>query len=256
MPYLIFLPFSRRATARIARLWSRSGAWLCGLRLWINGTPTDAEGVLFVANHVSYLDIPVLGGLVDATFVAKREVSSWPLFGFLAKLQRTVFISRHPRHATNDISTLRDRLQDGENLIVFPEGTSSSGRQVLPFKTSLFGAVCDRNEAESTAWVQPVSISYPRYADGRPLIDGLQDHYAWYGDMTLFDHLIGVFARKGALVEITFHPPVRASAFETRKELAAHCERQVASSLERAHGRRIYSNPVSDEQHWAMLFKP
>lgn len=254
-PYLAAKPFSRRIPNAIAALWSRAGAWLCGLRLWTNGRPITTGGVVYVANHVSYLDIPVLGGLIDGTFVAKSEVSGWPLFGFLARLQRTVFVSRNPRNANDDIAKLRARLDCGDSLIVFPEGTSSNGRGVLPFKTSLFSAVRDR-ETETPYLVQPVSISYPRYADGRPLILGLQDHYAWYGEMTLADHLLGVFARKGALVEVTFHEPVRAADFECRKDLAQYCERLVAAGVEKAHSRRVYRDAASDEQRWAKLFKP
>ena len=255
VPYLAALPFGRAIPNRIAVLWSRIGCRVCGLRLWVSGAPSRLDGLVFVANHVSYLDIPVLGGLADGTFVAKNEVSTWPLFGFLARLQRTVFVSRNPRKANDDIGKLRSRLDRGERLIVFPEGTSSDGRQVLPFKTSLFGAVLDR-ERNTDYWVQPVSITYPRYADGRPLILGLQDHYAWYGDMTLFDHLLGVFSRKGALVEVSFHPPVRAAAFDSRKHLAEHCEAIVADGVGKAHARRIYPAAAGDKQEWAALFRP
>lgn len=250
------MPFGRRIPDKIAGLWSRAGTRICGLRLWVNGSPVARDGVVFAANHVSYLDIPVLGGLIDATFVAKREVSTWPLFGFLARLQRTVFVSRSPRDAGGEIAKLRTRLDGGERLIVFPEGTSSDGRGVLPFKTSLFSAVHDGDNSPAACWVQPVSISYPRYADGRPLILGMQDHYAWHGDMTLFDHLLGVFARRGALVEVTFHPPVCSTDFKNRKDLARHCETTVRRGVELAHSRRVYRDAVSNEQRWAKLFRP
>lgn len=249
------MPFGRAMPNRIALLWNRLGCRICGLRLWVNGEPSREDGLVYVANHVSYLDIPVLGSLVDATFVAKSEVSGWPLFGLLARLQRTVFVSRNLRRANADIGKLRTRLDGGERLIVFPEGTSSDGRHVLPFKTSLFGAVHDR-DGDARYWVQPVSIAYPRYADGRPLILGLQDHYAWYGEMTLLDHLLGVFALKGALVEVTFHPPVRADQFEGRKQLAEHCETVVADGVGQAHARRLYRAPSDDAQQWAALFRP
>jgi len=253
VPYLLMLPFGRRVPNAIAALWHRGARRLCGLRLWVSGTPTASPGAVYVANHVSYLDIPVLGGLVDATFVAKRDVAGWPLFGFLARLQRTVFVSRDPRRAGDDCSHLIGRLAEGERLIVFPEGTSSDGRRVLPFRSSIFEAV--RRSAAAQAFVQPVSIAYPRYADGRALVGGLQDLYAWHGDMTLFDHLLGVFSHKGALVEVTFHEPVAVDDFADRKALARHCERIVADGVARAHGRRVYLAGGTGRQQWATLFR-
>jgi 1-acyl-sn-glycerol-3-phosphate acyltransferase len=236
-PYLLTLPVSERRRRAIARAWFRGACRLCSLRLRVRGAPCTARPVLLVANHVSYLDVPVLGSLADATFVAKNEVAGWPVLGALAKLYDTVFIARSRGDAPRQCRTLRQRLAAGEALVIFPEGTSSDGSRVLPFKSALFG-IAERRPAGADLFVQPVSIAYTRYADGRPLIGETRALYAWYGDMTLLGHLLTVFGLDGARVEVTFHEPLKASAFASRKELARRCHAAVAEGVRAAHGRR------------------
>lgn len=238
-------PLGRGAVRRVALIWFAGVARLCNLRISVNGTPLNRPSTLYVGNHVSYLDVPVLALLIDGSFVAKEDVRDWPLFGLCARLYRTVFIKRDARDALNQRADMARRLTDGESLVLFPEGTSSDGKQVLPFKTALFAVAGNGADGDGVKapWVQPFSIAYTRYADGRPLDRGLQAHYAWYGDMTLFPHLLGVFGLKGALVEVTFHPPVTAGHFASRKELATHCRAQVAAGVARAHRSRVYAIP-------------
>ncbi len=233
-PYLFAAPLSRPVRTAVARSWYRGCSWLCALKVRVRGHPVGEGPVLYTANHVSYLDIAVLGGLLDAVFVAKAEVVRWPVIGPLAKLQRTIFIERTATRASVENVEARDRLAAGESVIIFPEGTSSDGRLVLPFKSALFEIVKPRRLGRDM-WIQPVSVAYPRYADGRPLTGGLEACYAWYGDATLFGHLVRVFGLRGAAVEVTFHQPVRASAFADRKALARHCEARVATGVRAAH---------------------
>lgn len=235
--YLLALPFGRRARYGVARLWFRGCCRLCSLRLRIIGTPYRSGPAFFAANHVSYLDIIAFGAVLDAVFVAKREVRGWPLFGLLARLVRTEFISRRAREAEQQTRSLAARLAAGESLIVFPEGTSTDGFCVRPFKTSLFGMTAHL-PASSDLRVQPISIAYPRYATGKALIGGLESLYAWYGEMTLLPHMLGVFGLRGAEVEIRFHEPVALDAFADRKELARYCENQVAAGVSLANGFR------------------
>lgn len=237
-PYLLALPVSERLRRAIARAWFRGACALCSLRLSVRGAPRAAQPTLLVANHVSYLDVPVLGALVDATFVAKSEVAGWPVLGFLAKLHNTVFIERSRSGAPRQCQTLGRRLAAGDTLLIFPEGTSSDGNRVLPFKSALFGIAEHRSE-DADLFVQPVSIAYTRYADGRPLIGETRALYAWYGEMTLLDHLLTVFGLDGAHVEVTFHEPLKASAFASRKDLAHRCHATVAEGVRAAHRRRI-----------------
>ncbi len=240
-PYLFAAPLSRPVRSAVARSWYRGCSWLCALKVRVRGHPVGEGPVLYAANHVSYLDVVVLGGFLDALFVAKAEVVRWPVIGPLAKLQRTIFIERTATRASVENTELRHRLAMGESVIIFPEGTSSDGRRVLPFKSTLFEIVQPRRLGRDI-WIQPVSVAYPRYADGRPLTGGLEACYAWYGEATLFGHLVRVFGLRGAAVEVTFHEPVRASAFAGRKALARDCEARVATGVGAATAE--YGDPL------------
>ena len=160
---------------------------ILGFTVEVTGTPSAARPTMFISNHVSYIDITVLGSLVTASFVAKAEISKWPLFGLLARLQRTVFIERIGSKAARHRDEISERLDRRDNLILFPEGTSDDGNGVLPFKSALFG-VAERDAAERSLTLQPVSIAYTRL-DGMPLGRALRPNFAWYGDMTLLPHL-------------------------------------------------------------------
>lgn len=214
--------------------------WCCtllGLDVVSTGQPSAAVPTLFVCNHTSYLDISVLGSLVEASFIAKREVSSWPLFGTLARLQNTVFVDRRARNARQDGQSLQARLAAGDSMILFPEGTSSDGNRTLPFKSALF-AVAQAQTGGSTVTVQPVSV-LATALDGIPLARAERDLYAWYGDMDLASHIWSMIGVGRITVEVRFHEPVTMDAFGSRKALADHCWRTVADGVSRAAaGRR------------------
>lgn len=233
--YLVIYPLGRPIRRPFAGFWFRIATRSSGLRVRVIGSEVEDRPALLVANHVSYLDIPLLGGVTDAAFVSKADVKSWPLFGFLATVSNTVFIERVPARARAQKAELAARLMSGEPLILFAEGTSGRGDVVLPFKSALFG-VGDALPADRPLIVQPMSVAYARLCDGRPLAGILRALYAWYGDMTLMPHLMAVMGLVGAEVEVTFHAPVRADAFASRKALAAHCEAQVAAGLARSLG--------------------
>ncbi len=208
-------------------------AHLMGLKVVVRGRRVAEGPVLFVSNHSSYLDITVLGSVIPASFVAKTEVAGWPFFGLLAKLQRTVFVERRAR---TGVEKQRDdiggRLDAGDSLILFPEGTSSDGNRTLPFKTALF-AVAARRIAGQPLTVQPVSVT-PTRLDGIPMGIAFRPYYAWYGDMDLAPHLWQAFKLGGMTVEVEFHPPVTIDGFSSRKALAEHCHRTVSLGVARA----------------------
>ncbi|MEO5336445.1 MAG: 1-acyl-sn-glycerol-3-phosphate acyltransferase [Magnetospirillum sp. WYHS-4] len=222
--YLAVLPFGARR--RVAALWFSGCCDILGIALRVSGRPSEAAGTLYVANHASYLDILVLGRLLDAAFVAKAEVARWPLFGIIAHLGGTVFVSRRRAAAGKESERMAARLSGGERLVLFPEGTSSDGNRVLPFRSGLFAAT------EGRRMVQPVSLAYTRHGDGRPLAAEDRPAFSWFGDMELLPHLIGVLGRDGVEVEVLFHPPVAASAFADRKTLAGRCEATVGGGLD------------------------
>ncbi len=232
------LPYARR----VPMSFHRGCARILGLRWRVIGEMTANRPTLFVANHTSYLDITVLGSIVPGTFVAKAEVADWPLFGFLATLQNTIFIRRRKSEAREHGNALRDRLEARSNLILFPEGTSTDGVRTLPFRSALFSVANTRID-DRPLTVQPVSISCT-HLDGIPLGRNLRDLYVWFGGMDLVPHLWRS-AKAGKLrVDVEFHPPVDIDMLGSRKALADHCSRAVARGVEAANAGRDRPTPA------------
>ncbi len=218
----------------LPRLYHRLLLKLIGFQVRSHGVMALTPPVLFVANHSSYLDIPVLGALIPGSFVAKAEVRRWPLFGWMAHLQRTVFIERRSHRILDHRTRISQRLADGQNLILFPEGTSSDGLRVLPFKSGLFSMATHHGSLT----VQPVSIACTAI-DGLPVTRDFRPYYAWYGDMTLLGHLWNIFKCGTVTVDVVFHAPFTMAADSDRKALACACQRQVARGIEQClSGRR------------------
>ncbi|MEE8559745.1 MAG: lysophospholipid acyltransferase family protein [Alphaproteobacteria bacterium] len=224
--------FGLRLAERIPQLYHRACCRIIGLNVVCRGSQSRDRPSLFVANHSSYLDITVLGSLIPGSFVAKAEVASWPVFGLLAKLQRTVFVERRPSHTAQDRDEISRRLEAGENLILFPEGTSNDGNRVLPFKSAYFGAA-ERSIRGAPLTVQPLSIAYVRL-DGVPIGREWRVYYAWYGDMVMAPHVWNVLGLGRVTVEVRFHPPVTIEELGTRKALSNHCHRVVAEGVAEA----------------------
>lgn len=210
-----------------------------GIRVKIIGTPIQDCGGLMVSNHSSYLDILALGGVARVSFVAKSEVAGWPLFGTFARLQRTVFVERERRSKTGESrDIMRERLLEGDVLVLFPEGTSDDGHRVLPFKSALMGAADseigkDANGEPIYVPVQPVSITYvnvhgiPMGRENRPL-------FSWYGDMELVDHLWEGLQTGPVDLVIEFHQPMTVDQVGGRKKLAVIAEDLVRRGQVRA----------------------
>jgi 1-acyl-sn-glycerol-3-phosphate acyltransferase len=224
-------------------LYHRGCLWVFDLKPVVLGRPSTERPTLFVSNHTSYLDIEVLGALIIGSFVAKTEVAGWPLFGFLARLQETVFINRAVRQdARRQSETLSGRLAAGDSLILFPEGTSSDGNRVLPFKTALFAVAAQRIDDRPLV-VQPVSITAVAL-DGMPLGRVLRPGYAWYGDMSLGPHLWQLAKLGGITVIVEFHPPLTAEAVGSRKALAEACWQTIRGGVARAVAGRAVAGAV------------
>jgi lyso-ornithine lipid O-acyltransferase len=221
---------------RLPMLYHRVCCRLFGFRLEFRGRISDRHPTLFVANHVSYTDIPVLGAVLQASFIAKSEVAGWPLFGWLAKLQRTIFVDRRVRSTATQKGDIARRLAAGDSLILFPEGTSGDGNRVLPFKSALFSAA-EPIDGRSI-WVQPVSVAYAKL-DGMPLARMDRAQVAWYGDMELAPHMWTLLGLGRVTVVVEFHPVVTLAELGSRKALAEHCRGVVAAGMAAAlSGRR------------------
>lgn len=216
----------RLETGSVKRRYFGFIARLLGLRLIINGLPTETRPALFVCNHVSYLDVVALGALIKAEFVSRADLADWPLFGLMAKAGSTVFIDRR-RRATGDArDKMQERIGRHRALIMFPESTSGNGNHLLPFKSALFNVAESGLEGPQVT-VQPVSIAYTRM-NGMPIGVGWRPFWAWYGDMTLVPHLWSLLQLSQTTIELAFHAPVAAESFVNRKALAAHCQAVIS----------------------------
>jgi len=204
---------------------------VCGWALFCLGLRCERRGTvwsgptLIAANHVSWLDILVIGAVARTTFVAKAEVASWPGIGALARATGTVFVRRDRRDALGQAALLANRVAQGACLCLFPEGTSTDGLRVLPFRSALFAAFL-RPAIAPHVVVQPASIAYRA-----PAAEGAA-FYGWWGDMALAPHLFRVLsvARQGQ-VRVTLHKPLSPKEFSDRKALAAAVRSAVAREI-------------------------
>ena len=220
---LVERPFcgqNRPVTPYITQFVCRNAFRVLGIKLDVTGAPMAGRGAV-VANHTSWLDIFTLNAAKRIYFVSKSEVASWPGIGWLARATGTVFIERNPKRARAQTEVFRDRLLAGHKLLFFPEGTSTDGLQVLPFKTTLFQSFYADDLKDKIA-VQPVSVHYtaPAGMDAR--------FYGWWGEMTFGTHLLATLGtkRQGS-VQVIYHPELKVADFPNRKLLALACEQAV-----------------------------
>lgn len=215
----------RPLTPHITQFVCRAAFRILGIGFSIKGTPIVERGAV-VANHSSWLDIFALNARKRIYFVSKAEVAGWPGIGWLARATGTMFIRRDPAEAAKHKRMFEARLQAGHRLLFFPEGTSTDGRCVLPFKSTLFAAF-HADALRPFLRIQPVTVIYhaPKGEDGR--------FYGWWGDMGFGNHLLKILAapRQGS-VQILCHTPLRVAAYPNRKSLAAACETAVRRGLE------------------------
>ncbi len=204
---------------------------LLGIRVHVSGAIDPDRPVLLVSNHVSWLDIPALSAVAPVSFVAKKEVGSWPFVSYLAKLQRSVFVDRTRRTLVKDkAGEIAERLAQGDNIVLFAEGTSSDGNRILPFRSALFSAASfspnAANDNGPEAVVQTVAINYT-HLHGLPILRHERPLIAWYGEMDMLSHAWNVLKSGPLDVTIRFGEPVRLASLRDRKELAAFSEAQV-----------------------------
>ncbi|MCA0942930.1 1-acyl-sn-glycerol-3-phosphate acyltransferase [Salipiger pacificus] len=196
---------------------------ILGMRHAARGVRMTGRGA-YVANHSSWLDIFALNARRNVLFVSKAEVAGWPGIGLLAKLTGTVFIKRDRREAKAQPKVIEGRLLEGDRLLFFPEGTSTDGRRVLPFKTTLFEAFLS-DALKPDLQVQPVTVIYHPPPGADPAF------YGWWGDMALGPHLLQVLgARRQGHLEVVYHDPLRVADFANRKALARAAEARLRTA--------------------------
>ena len=182
--------------------------------------PISTKGVMFVANHVSWSDIHALNSKIALRFIAKSEIRSWPVFGYLVEKANTLFIDRSKRQEAGKIVEITSAsLLAGDNLCFFPEGTTTDGKQVLPFKSSVLQAAIAAN-----ACIWPVAIRYVN-------VDGsINTHMSYAGEMSLIESMQQVIKQKNAIVELHFLNPIN-STNQNRRDLTQAAYNAIVSKL-------------------------
>lgn len=196
----------------------------CGMHVRTTGIPLKRD-VMFVGNHLSWIDIPALGGITGTVFVAQDGINQWPVFGWLARLNDTVFVSRSDRlGVVEQVTALRAAIARHPILTLFPEGTTTDGSHLLPFKAPLFAAL---DPPPPGMRIQPVVLDFD--ARGRDL--------AWIGTETAPENAWRVFSGKGSFaVTLHFLEPFDPAALSGRKAVSAECRRRIAAKLSNVLG--------------------
>ena len=214
-----------------ARIYHVVLCWLIGLKVQVVGTPATPGPTLFLSNHSSWLDVLVLGGVIEACFVAKTEVGTWPLIRTVARLGRTVFVSRSRGRTGSEAVAIKARLTAGDSLILFPEGTSNDGARTLPFRSAFLAT------AGSARQVQPVSLVYDRLG-GLPACRRDRPLFAWYGDMEIGSHFWRLARRSGTRATVVLHQPFSPIAIPDRKAMAQATWMTVSAGADRLRQNR------------------
>lgn len=213
----------------------RMMARVLGMKITVTGKIAEGGGVLIAANHTSWLDIVAISTVGPVSFVAKSQVGTWPVFKTLAKLQETILVVREKRSKTAEHrDTIVARLAQGDNIVLFPEGTSSDGNRVLPFKSALMSAaegdVPQKDGTTRPIRVQPMSVAY-KGIRGMPMGRMFRPFFAWYGDMDLVPHLVEGQRLAPIEIEIRLHEPTTIQAAGSRKALAEQVEKLISETV-------------------------
>ncbi|MCP4185810.1 MAG: 1-acyl-sn-glycerol-3-phosphate acyltransferase [Hyphomicrobiales bacterium] len=209
---------------------------LIGVRVIVHGSFSSAHPLLLICNHISWLDIPVMGSIDELSFIAKTEVGNWPVISQLAKMQGTVFVNRQRGIDTaNQADSIASRLLAGDVMVLFAEGTTGDGNRILPFKSSLLGAAqyAIRQSHIDKVAVQPVAISYSRL-HGLPLGRRYQSETSWPGDVPLAKHAFNILIKSAFDVDVVLGDPMDFTASSNRKLVSRNASDQVATMYSNA----------------------
>lgn len=224
----LLFPFAgQRFKARLIQWWCRQLLVAFNLRVisfgHIPAATASLSKAMFVANHISWADIHALNSLIPLRFIAKSEIRNWPIFGYLVSKANTLFIDRNKRQdAKRTIEIAQKSLQAGDNLCFFPEGTTTDGTEIKPFKSSLIQAAI---LADATVW--PVAICYPN-ADG-----SVNTGIAYAGETTLIESMQQILLQKQPVIELHFLDTISPAAYALmdRRELTLHIEGLIRNKL-------------------------
>lgn len=208
---------------RLPSPWPRIFLWLvglnCGAVVRTNGKRLKSD-VFYVSNHITWFDIPVIAGATGCTFVANDGIADWPVIGWLCRINKTIFVSRTSRMKVGEqITIIREAIEEKYPITVFPEGTTTDGNSLLPFKPSLFAAM---SPPPKPIMVQPMLLDYAH----------ISTEIAWIGDEGAGENAKRLFSRLG-IIRATLHflEPFDPSEFGDRKSICAEAERRITAAL-------------------------
>jgi 1-acyl-sn-glycerol-3-phosphate acyltransferase len=224
-----------RAKERFAMYYWRGMRRILGMRITVIGSPAQARPVVFVVNHSSWLDIIALGSVLPGCFVAKGEIAGWPVINLIARLGRTVFVSRAKSGVARERGDITARLAQDDNIILFPEGTTSDGNRILRFQTAFLAVA----QARPAPFIQPVTLVYDQI-NGLPVRKRDRPLLAWYGEMDLAAHFRGLGRLASFHATLVLDAPIPPASFSDRKQLSAALEARLsATAAALRQGRRV-----------------
>ena len=234
-PQIIILLFTKGTISRIIPLlWMKIVCRIFCIRIEVEGQPYREGQVITMCNHLSYLDIPVVGSVIPDSFVSKADVAKWKLFGFLAGLRQTAYVVRGSKDPVLASASVENRLKEGDNLIIFPEGTSTDGQEVIEFKRGVFARAIDANVAGLQ--IQPATL-HVTLANGKPVkTQEDRDLYTWHNgmddDYELQHHLWNFAKSGGVTIRLMFHDVISVNDYDDRKILAKDTHKAVSMGLQ------------------------
>ena len=201
-----------------------------GIKLKLLGEKSNIRPLVLVGNHTSYLDIIILGSIMPISFIAKEEISNWFLFGFLAKMQNTIFIKRKNYKTLESLKNINKTLDTNSVIVLFPEGTTNAGKKILNFKSSFFNLF----ENNNTLRLQNFSLCYT-HVNTMPIDNRVRPQISWYGDMNMISHLTNLLKLSCINVTVVMHP-VFSTKNLNRKEISKFSHVQIKKGIDTALG--------------------
>ena len=214
-----------RARIYIPVIFHKTLLKILGIKVKLIGQKVTRRPLILVGNHTSYIDIIILGSIMPICFIAKQEIKSWFLFGFLAKLQNTVFIKRKNLKTLESIKNINKILGSDSAIVLFPEGTTNSGKKILNFKSSLFNLF----ESNNTLGLQNFSLCYT-HVNSMPIDNRTRPQISWYGDMNIISHLSNFLKLSSVNATVVLHPVMSAEGLD-RKTISLASFKQVKEGI-------------------------
>ena len=232
----VWIPFllrQERLRAKLVQWFYWCVCRILGLHVLVHGTFSRTKPLLVISNHISYLDIFAIGGLMPVAFTPKIEISRWPVIGYFSRMAGCVFIDRRPRAVDEHRAALDAHLATGARMVLFPEGTTGDGADVLPFRSAFFRMVeWEHARSGNRLTIQPLAIIYT-HLDDQVITAGMRPQVAWIADADFAPHWFALMGHRRIDLVIDLLPAFQPEVTEDRKVLAARCEEQISASLQK-----------------------